>query len=141
MFPEFKDRLGNWRPDFLVTENESAMGPGFQICEINSRTPDNMVLFSAQKHRKIRQLMGLSSGQQPAGNPDDWEDSFLGLFNPHLPIHILRGRDMLEREELVRMVELKTGICPRFVNIGDLELRHDGSSVSGYSLYCRNGHI
>ncbi|KAL3435228.1 hypothetical protein BDV09DRAFT_185180 [Aspergillus tetrazonus] len=121
MFPEFKDRLGNWRPDFLVTENESAMGPGFQICEINSRTPDNMVLFSAQKHRKIRQLMGLSSGQPPAGNPDDWEDSFLGLFNPHLPIHILLGRDMLEREELVRM------------------LRHDGSSVSGYSLYCRNG--
>jgi hypothetical protein len=138
MFPEFKDSLGNWRPDFLVTENDSTMGPGFQICEINSRTPDNVVLCSAHKHRKMRQLMGPSSVLQPAGDFDDWEDSFLRLFHTHRPIHILRGRDKLERQEFVRMVELRTGICPRFVNVDDLELKHDGSSATGYSLYYRD---
>ncbi|GFF23882.1 hypothetical protein IFM61606_08971 [Aspergillus udagawae] len=138
VFPEFKDSLGNWRPDFLVTGNDSTMGPGFQICEINSRTPDNVVLCSAHKHRKMRQLMGPSSVLQPAGDFDDWEDSLLRLFRTHLPIHILRGRDNLERQEFVRMVELRTGICPRFVNVDDLELKHDESSATGYSLYCRD---
>jgi hypothetical protein len=138
MFSEFKDRLGNWRPDFLVTENSSALGPGFQICEINSRTPDNVIVRSAHKHRQMRQLMGPSSALQPAGDYDDWIDSLVGLFHAHLPIHILRGRDELQRQELVRLVELRTGIRPRFVNLDDLELKHDESSATGYSLYCRD---
>ncbi|KAL3480804.1 hypothetical protein BJX99DRAFT_254137 [Aspergillus californicus] len=138
MFPEFKDRLGNWRPDFLVTENSSAIGPGFQICEINSRTPDNVIVLSAHKHRQMRQLMGPSSALQPAGDYDDWIDSLFGLFRTHLPIHILRGRDELQRQELVRLVELRTGMRPRFVNVSNLELKHDESSATGYSLYCRD---
>ncbi|CRG82759.1 hypothetical protein PISL3812_00105 [Talaromyces islandicus] len=137
MLPEFKDRLGNWRPDFLITGNDSAMGPGFQICEINSRTPDNMVLCSAHKHRKMCQLIGPGSVLQPTGDFGHWEDSLLRLFHTHLPIHILRGRDSLKREEFVRTVEMRTGICPRFVNVDDLELKHDDFSATGYSLYSR----
>lgn len=113
------------------------MGSGFQICEINSRTPDNVVICSAQKHRKMRQLIGLGSVLQPTGDSDDWEDSLLHLFRTNLPIHILRGRDKLERQEFMRMMELRTGICPRFVKVDDLELKYDVSSATGYSLYCR----
>ncbi|PKX95110.1 uncharacterized protein P174DRAFT_386359 [Aspergillus novofumigatus IBT 16806] len=134
-FPELKDHLGNWRPDFLITGNDNAMGPGFQICEINSRTPDNVLLRSAHRHRRMRQLIGASSGLQPAGDPDDWEASLLRLFHTHLPVHILRGRDEFGRQELVQMMELRTGICPRIVHVDELELKPDESSGTGYSLY------
>ncbi|KAL4763998.1 uncharacterized protein BDW70DRAFT_171600 [Aspergillus foveolatus] len=109
-----------------------------QICEINSRTPDNVIVLSAHKHRQIRQLIGPSSILRPAGDYDDWIDSLFGLFHTHLPIHILRGRDELQRQELVRLVELRTGMRPRFVNVNNLELKHDESSATGYSLYCRD---
>ncbi|THC87547.1 hypothetical protein EYZ11_013008 [Aspergillus tanneri] len=134
-FPELKDHLGNWRPDFLVIGNDSTMGPGFQVCEINSRTPDNIFLRSAHRHRRMRQMIGPSSVLQPAGDPDNWEESLLRLFHTHLPVHILRGRDKLGRQELVRMMELRTGICPRIVHVDDLELKPDESSGTGYSLY------
>ncbi|KAL3467836.1 hypothetical protein BJX64DRAFT_273817 [Aspergillus heterothallicus] len=90
------------------------------ICEINSRTPDNVIVCSEYKHRQMRQLMGPRSALQPAGDYDDWIDSLAGLFHAHLPIHILRGRDELQRQELVRL------------------LKHDESSATGYSLYYRD---
>lgn len=55
--PAFADCLGNWRPDFLLTDNEkpsAAPGIGFQICEINSRSPINAILHSAAKHAMMR---------------------------------------------------------------------------------------
>ncbi|PLB46460.1 hypothetical protein P170DRAFT_498328 [Aspergillus steynii IBT 23096] len=136
--PAFQDRLGNWRPDFLVTANDSATGLGFQICEINSRTPDNLVICSAYKHLKMRKLMGSHSAIQPVGDLDDWVNGLLGLFRADLPIHIIRGRDQLDRQEFVRLVEQRTGMCPRYVSVDDLELKPGSSSVTGYSLYCRH---
>ncbi|KAK1149716.1 hypothetical protein N8T08_005270 [Aspergillus melleus] len=135
--PPFKDRLGNWRPDFLVTDNDSTMGLGFEICEINSRTPDNVVVHSAHKHRKMRQLMRSSPGLQPTGDYDEWAKSLLGLFRTDLPVHILRGRDQLDRQAFVKVAELGTGICPQFVNIDELELNPDEISATGYSLFYR----
>ncbi|KAI9040407.1 uncharacterized protein KD926_008364 [Aspergillus affinis] len=135
--PPFKDRLGNWRPDFLVTENDSAMGLEFQICEINSRTPDNVVVHSAHKHRIMRQLIRSSPALKPAGDFDNWVENLLGLFRIDLPVHILRERDQLDRQEFVKTVKLGTGFCPRIVNIDDLQLRSDKTSVTGYSLYYR----
>lgn len=36
------------------------------------------------------------------------------------------------------MVELRSGICPRFVNVEDLELKLDVSSATGCSLCSEN---
>lgn len=139
--PAFQDRLGNWRPDFLITANDSTMGLGFQICEINSRTPDNMAIRSAHKNRKIRHLMGSGSALQPTGDCADWLDRILGQFDADKPIHIIRGRDRLDRQDFVQLVKLRTGICPRYVSLEDLEIKPDTSAATSFSLCCSRSLI
>lgn len=135
--PAFADCLGNWRPDFLLTDNDSSAPKlGFQVCEINSRTPHNALIYSAYEHGIMRELLGSDSVFKPAGELDDMVDSLLRLYDPGLPIHLVRGRDDAERHEFILLVERKTGLRPRSVSISDLQLRPDASSSTGYALCC-----
>lgn len=134
--PAFADCLGSWRPDFVLTNNDtSAPGGGFQLCEINSRAPHNAIIFTAYKHGVLRELLGPDSIIGPAGEMNDMLDSLLGLFDPELPIHLVRGRDNLERQEFSYLAEQKTGLRPKLVSISDLQLKPDPSSPTGYALY------
>lgn len=137
--PAFADCLGNWRPDFLLTDNEkpsAAPGIGFQICEINSRSPINAILHSAAKHAMMRKMLGSNSILELAGEYDTMANSLLGSFDLNLPIHVVRGRDALERKEFRCLAEKKTGMFPRLVSVSDLQLLPDSSSATGYALYC-----
>lgn len=136
--PAFANCLGNWRPDFLLTHNDNSVhGPGFQVCEINSRTPHNFLIHTAYKHCMMKELLGLDSIIQPAGDFKTMVDGMFDHFNLDLPIHLVRGRDSVERQEFALLAEQKTGLRPRLVNISDLQLEPDSSSSTGYALYCK----
>jgi hypothetical protein len=140
--PAFADCLGNWRPDFLLTHNEdSTSGPGFQVCEINSRTPYNAIIHTAYKHGIMKELLGSDSIIEPAGDFKTLVDGLFDHFNLDLPIHLVRGRDYLERQEFALLAEQKTQSRPRLVNVSDLQLTPDSSSSTGFALYCKShGH-
>lgn len=136
--PAFANCLGNWRPDFLLTHNDiSVQGPGFQVCEINSRTPYNFLIHTAYKHCMMKGLLGLDSIIQPAGDFKTMVDGMFEHFNLNLPIHLVRGRDSIERQEFALLAEQKTGLRPRLVNVSDLQLEPDSSSSTGHTLYCK----
>ncbi|KAL2818234.1 hypothetical protein BDW59DRAFT_165566 [Aspergillus cavernicola] len=139
--PEFKDRLGNWRPDFLLSNDGSGPIPKFQLCEINSRVPYNALIYSAYKNEIMQKSLGAESNLQPAGDFNEMVESLVGLFDADLPIHLVRGRDRLDRQEVIQLVEAKTGLRPRLVSLADLQLRPDPSSATGTSLYCRGSAI
>lgn len=134
----FADCLGNWRPDFLLTHNDTSVpGPGFQVCEINSRTPYNAIIHTAYKHGIMKELMGSNAAIEPAGDFDTMVNGMFDHFNLDLPIHLVRGRDSLERQEFALLAELKTGSQPRLVDVSDLQLKPDSSSSTGLALYCK----
>lgn len=131
--------LGHWRPDFVLTDNDSSTSGnnnGFQLCEINSRAPYNALIFTAYKHGVLTELLDPHSTLDTPGEMNDMLDSLLGLFNLELPIHIVKGRDQIKRLEFALLVEKRTGLRPRFVNVSDLQLRPDPASPTGYALYC-----
>lgn len=139
--PAFANCLGNWRPDFLLTNNSnpsSVHGIGFQVCEINSRSPINAIIHSARKHSMARKILGPNSIIEPAGDNQTMVVSLLGSWDLNLPIHIVRGRDSLERSEFRFIAKKKAGSFPRLVNVSDLQLLPDSSSPTGYALYCNN---
>lgn len=137
--PAFADCLGNWRPDFLLNHNDDLDSvPAFQICEINCRTPYNAVIHSAYKHRLMKELLEPCPLVQPAGDSEIMIDSLLDHFDLSLPIHIVRGRDTLGRQEFIQLVELRAGLKPRLVDVRDLQLKADASSSTGFALYCRD---
>jgi hypothetical protein len=135
--PAFADCLGLWRPDFLLIDNGNpAVGTGFQICEINCRNPFNAIIHNAYKHGIMRELLGSKSIIEPAGDFDAMVDGLFRYFDLDLPIHIVRGRDNLDRQEFALLAEQKTGSRPRLVSVSDLQLRPDSSSETGFALYC-----
>ncbi|PKX97875.1 uncharacterized protein P174DRAFT_465376 [Aspergillus novofumigatus IBT 16806] len=111
----FRDCLGIWRPDFILTGDGSG-AVGFQLCGINS--PE--------------------SSLKPAGDFNEMVDSLVCLFDARLPIHLVRGRDTIDRQEFIHLVEKKTGLRPRFVGLADLQLGPDPSSATGKSLCCKS---
>ncbi|KAL3477588.1 hypothetical protein BJX99DRAFT_269793 [Aspergillus californicus] len=135
--PEFRDRIGNWRPDFLLADDGSGSVPKFQLCEINSRVPYNALIYTAYKHEIMQKCLGAKSNLKPAGDCNGMVESLVGIFNAELPIHLVRGRDRLERQEVIQLLEAKTGLRPRLVRLADLQLMPDPSSATGTSLYCR----
>ncbi|KAF7591616.1 hypothetical protein BBP40_001316 [Aspergillus hancockii] len=134
--PAYRDCLGHWRPDFLLTDNGGTQGLGFQLCEINSRAPFNAIIRSAYKNDIMQQLLGADPILQPAGTFNEMVDSLLGLFVLERPIFLVRGRDKLDRQDFTQLVERVSGLRPRLVQVADLQLRPDSSSATGCSLYC-----
>ncbi|OQD67627.1 hypothetical protein PENPOL_c003G03580 [Penicillium polonicum] len=136
--PAFADCLGNWRPDFLLTHNDIlAPGAGFQVCEINSRAPYNAIIHTAYKHGIMKELLGSDTIIEPTGDFKTMVNGLFDHFNLDLPIHLVRGRDNIERREFALLAELKTGSRPRLVNVSDLQLKVDSSSSTGLALYCK----
>ena len=140
--PRIADCLGNWRPDFLLPHNENrGSGQEFQICEINCRTPLNAVIHTAYKHEIMEDLLGTDSIIEPAGSSKIMVDGLLENFDLDQPIHIVKGRDRLDRQEFIQLVELRTGLKPRLLDISDLHLKPDSSSHTGFALYCNQENI
>jgi hypothetical protein len=134
----FQDRLGHWRPDISLTDCESSVSGTYpKICEINSRGFLNIILTHAYGHGAMGEMTKHSHKLGPVSAASCMVDDLFTLFDPKLPIHLLRGEDELSSSVVFDdLVERRLGMRPRIVKPSDLRVLPDVDSDTGYSLYC-----
>ncbi|KAJ5753304.1 hypothetical protein N7520_010221, partial [Penicillium odoratum] len=136
----FKTHQGSWRPDFLIEEVPVLDGSEktkeqFRICEINARFAFNGFLITAYGQDGLLALGSENKGFLGAAKSDEIIDGLFELFDPELPLHLLKGaeggHDILM---FLECAERRTGIVPRIISPQDLRLVSNPSSKTGYKL-------
>ncbi|QUC19331.1 uncharacterized protein UV8b_03572 [Ustilaginoidea virens] len=141
----FSECRGSWRPDFLVGQCAGAGGEGgdladgedFILTEINARFSFNGTMYIALGQEAL-DSMGLGSAAlQSATKSDTIFDGLLSLFQPDLPLHLLKGEEAGMDIHIFRhMMQQRYGITPRLIKPSDLRLVADAQSASGFKLCC-----
>ncbi|KAE8141865.1 Clavaminate synthase-like protein [Aspergillus pseudotamarii] len=141
--PQYRDCRGSWRPDFLVEEDtsEESSGPveNFAISEINARFSFNGFMFATCGQQALHD-MGIcdhGNGLVGATDPAKILNGLLSLFQPNLPLHLLKGDEAgIDIHMVVDFLTRYLGITPRFVLPADLRLLPDPQAKGGYKLCC-----
>ena len=148
--PEYSTCQGSWRPDFLLEGHEN-----YRICEINARFAFNGYLHAAYGQQAF---MDMDTKANPvtipvvwpqevsSPSPTSWRtethhqqiyDSLLLLFNPSLPLHLLKGEEAgLDIHLFIPFVQSVTGRKPSLIRPSDLRLIRNPLSPTGFELYC-----
>ncbi|KAI9150839.1 ATP-dependent bile acid permease [Paramyrothecium foliicola] len=144
--PKFSERLGSWRPDFMVedfpsTEAAFSTEENFTITEINARFSFNGFMHEAYGQEALDKVLHAKAtgvaDLQSATNAETLLDSLFGLFRPDLPLHLLKGEERgIDIHMFINEVERRRGIKPRLIKPGDLRLVPDNKSTTGYRLFC-----
>ncbi|KAI4219789.1 MAG: hypothetical protein LQ349_008255, partial [Xanthoria aureola] len=139
VIPSYHTRQGSWRPDFLL-DNRYSHG-GFQICEINSRFPFNGLLHTAFVQQAYLEMEDRTKRLvRPAAKPENIIDGLFSLFDPSLPLHLLKGEETgLDIHQLIEYVRSVTGKKPSLITPSDLRLVPCAHSLTGSSLHCVTG--
>ncbi|KAL9039306.1 MAG: hypothetical protein Q9214_004932 [Letrouitia sp. 1 TL-2023] len=76
----------------------------------------------------------------PTAKPQEVIDGIFSLFDPSLPVHLLKGEETgLDIHQFVEHVHQATGWRPSLISPADLRLMPCLSSVTGHTLYCEAG--
>ncbi|KAF8169828.1 hypothetical protein K438DRAFT_1909450 [Mycena galopus ATCC 62051] len=138
----YRERLGSWRPDFLV---ESVADPTtlsgtreqFRICEINARFCWNGFLHTAYGQQALVDLDAETNGFVGATDPKQLLDGLFTLFDATKPLYLLKGAEPgLDIHMFADLAEQRTGSRPIFVRPDDLRLIPDDDAKFGHRLYC-----
>ncbi|KAE8137427.1 hypothetical protein BDV38DRAFT_282973 [Aspergillus pseudotamarii] len=132
----FKDSMGHFRPDLVLTDGDDSLTVPFRVCEINCRNPFNAILSSVYRYETVSRLLKPPVAVQPAADWEGMVEDLFTLFDPSLPIHLVAGRDEMSREDFTSLAHRRTGLCPRIIKLSDLRLEPDASSQTDYALYC-----
>ncbi|KAL8651647.1 MAG: hypothetical protein Q9210_003135 [Variospora velana] len=137
--PPYRTCQGSWRPDFLL-DNRYLQG-GFQICEVNSRFPFNGLLHTAFVQQAYLEMEDKSKRlARPAARPEDIIDGLFSLFDPSLPLHLLKGEETgLDIHQVIEYIASVTGKRPILIAPSDLRLVPCSHSMTGSSLNCVSG--
>lgn len=139
----FRERLGSWRPDFLL-EQESNEGThttmdGVRISEINARFSFNGFMFAAHGSQVLRDI-GVANrinGLMCATDPDKILGGLLRLFRHDHPLYLLKGEEPgMDIHTFVEYLQQTLGINPRFITPSDLRLLPDAQREGEYKLCC-----
>ncbi|KAK7413980.1 hypothetical protein QQX98_007163 [Neonectria punicea] len=139
--PKFPACLGSWRPDFLVEESRGPEDAGseenFRITEINARFSFNGFMHEAYGQQALDDMGMGASGLRNATDPEKIIDGLFDLFQPHLPLHLLKGEEKgIDIHMFIDVVERRFGVTPRLINPADLRLLPDPQGKGGYRLFC-----
>ncbi|KAH8422750.1 uncharacterized protein LDX57_000506 [Aspergillus melleus] len=139
----YRECRGSWRPDFLIEEDrlEGASGPreNLRISEINARFSFNGYMYAAcgQQALKEQGLCDSGNGLVGATDPARILGGILNLFNPDLPLHLLKGEELgNDIHIVVEFLQIRFGIHPRFVHPSDLRLVPYPPGKGGCRLCC-----
>lgn len=69
VLPAFRERLGAWRPDFLV-EKDAAGNENFRITEINARFCFNLMMYTGYGQEVLRGMGVTGAGNGLVGTTD-----------------------------------------------------------------------
>ncbi|KAB8237914.1 uncharacterized protein BDW43DRAFT_321106 [Aspergillus alliaceus] len=141
--PPYRECRGSWRPDFLVEEDSSGESPvpveNFRISEINARFSFNGLMYAASGQQAFHE-MGICGGRNGlvgGTDPANMIDGLFNLFQPSLPLHLLKGAEAgIDIHMVVDFLQRHLGITPRFITPADLRLLPDPESKGGYKLCC-----
>ncbi|KAJ4141782.1 hypothetical protein NW768_000999 [Fusarium equiseti] len=135
----YKDNQGNLRPDILIPEMNGYEVPEFKLCEINARFPENYLLFTASSYQALASDDWNDPSIKPATDHNRLLDSFLQLFDPSKPIHLLKeSLDVPSDTPLYGLVEKRTGFRPQCIKPSSLRLVPCSDSLTGFELYCQH---
>ncbi|KAL4786817.1 Clavaminate synthase-like protein [Aspergillus varians] len=138
VIPPFAQRLGSWRPDFLV-EEDSAGKENIRITEINARFPFNGFMHLAYGVQALADLgvCGAGNGLVGAADFDSFINGMLQLFRPGLPVHLLKGEEPgIDIHMVVDYAKRHLGFTPRLITPADLRLFPDEQCKDRMALYC-----
>ncbi|KAL6915680.1 hypothetical protein ACHAPO_008107 [Fusarium lateritium] len=133
----FSQRLGSWRPDFLVEETAKRQ-ENYCITEINARFSFNGFMHEAYGQEAInRNVRGEETGLIGATSPENILQGLFSLFDPSYPLHLLKGDEKgIDIHMFIDAVERRFGIKPRLVTPEQLRLLPDARSKIGNRLCC-----
>ncbi|RHZ44307.1 uncharacterized protein CDV56_101192 [Aspergillus thermomutatus] len=139
VIPPFKERMGHWRPDILLSTTDDG-DLSFRICEINARFFQNSLMYSMQALTTCSRMLSDHPVLQPTADPEHLLDCLCGLFDPSLPFHMLVGWGKPKLSEAIcKVLKERAGVSARVISPSDLRLVPDDTSPTGYRLYADCG--
>ncbi|PWY74487.1 hypothetical protein BO94DRAFT_606936 [Aspergillus sclerotioniger CBS 115572] len=120
----FRECRGSWRPDFLIEEQGGTEDrpEAFRICEINARFCWNGFMMNALGQDALVDT-GIS-GHELVGATDSQSlfDGMHRLYNPRLPLHLLKDQEPGVDIHLYTHYARHLGQQVRFITPADLRL-------------------
>ncbi|THC96584.1 hypothetical protein EYZ11_003924 [Aspergillus tanneri] len=141
----YRDRLGSWRPDFMVEDrpkNEFGRSvEAFRLTEINARFCFNGFMHQAYGQEALSDLGVGRNGIIHATDSSKILGGLLSLFQPDRPLHLLKGDEPgIDIHMFVEFVHRHVGIKPRLITPDDLRLVPDAEIPGKYKLCCLVDH-
>ncbi|KAL3295987.1 hypothetical protein RB213_011420 [Colletotrichum asianum] len=133
----FSDRLGSWRPDFLV-EDDAEFKENYRITEINARFSFNGFVHEAYGQDVLNKTLESWSGVLVgATDANEILNGLFDLFRQDRPLHLLKGAEPgIDIHMFIKAVESRFGIRPRLITPQLLRLLPDSRIEHGYRLCC-----
>ncbi|KAJ5598164.1 hypothetical protein N7537_008248 [Penicillium hordei] len=136
----YRECRGSWRPDFLVEDKMDENGrkmENFRITEINARFSFNAFVLGTLAHEGLQDMGVGHNGLKCATDPAKLLDGTISLFQPDLPLHLLKGeRKGMDIHMLLHIVRQRFGLTPRLITPAQLRLLPPTHSSDGYRLCC-----
>ncbi|KAF9893973.1 hypothetical protein FE257_008944 [Aspergillus nanangensis] len=125
-------------PDFLVEEAlAGAEVENFRITEINGRFSFNGFMHQAYGQASLDCLGLRENGAVAATDPAELLCGLLELFNPDLPLHLLKGQELgIDIHMVIDFLHRQLGTRPRLVTPADLRVLPDPQNTDQLKLYC-----
>ncbi|KAF0324431.1 hypothetical protein GQ607_008380 [Colletotrichum asianum] len=131
----FSDRLGSWRPDFLV-EDDAEFKENYRITEINARFSFNGFVHEAYGQDVLNKTLESWSGVLVgATDANEILNGLFDLFRQDRPLHLLKGAEPgIDIHMFIKAVESRFGIRPRLITPQLLRLLPDSRIEHGYPM-------
>ncbi|PGH15470.1 hypothetical protein AJ79_02447 [Helicocarpus griseus UAMH5409] len=134
--PPYKERLGSWRPDFLVEDDETG-SENYRLTEINARFCFNGFMHQAYGQEALSTLGVGNNGTVHATDSALILKGLLDLFDNKVPLHLLKGEEPgIDIHMFIDFMNRYVGIRPRLISPADLRLIPDPENRGGYKLCC-----
>ncbi|KAF2827753.1 hypothetical protein CC86DRAFT_289304 [Ophiobolus disseminans] len=143
---KFSQCMGSWRPDFLVenhqlAQNGAVVEENFVITEINARFSFNGFMHEAYGQQATGEVLQVANAGYTnlvnATDPEKIINGLLSLFQPNLPLHLLKGQEAgIDIHMFIDAVWKRFGIKPKLITPKELRLLLDPRSTTGYRLFC-----
>ncbi|KIL93861.1 hypothetical protein FAVG1_02423 [Fusarium avenaceum] len=126
--PPASGRLGSWRPDFLV-EDDDSKEENYRITEINARYPFNAFMHVIYGQQALNTALSHNSTLVLNG--------LFELCDTNYPLHLLKGEEKgIDIHMFIDAAKRRFGSAPRLITPDDLRILPDETSGSGYRLFC-----
>ncbi|KAB5583168.1 hypothetical protein GE09DRAFT_946910 [Coniochaeta sp. 2T2.1] len=138
--PPFRDRQGNWRPDYLtekVTLPDGSVTEGIKVCEINARFPWNAFVILPHTAQVMQEINFVKSGMRHTLQPNTCNEVIKNYFDLTKPLHIVNEKfPMRDPMMLAELFRKTTGQVTRVIKPSDLRWLPDESSGGAHGVFC-----